>query len=64
VSFDQIKALLEKHKSDKQAENFLPIVHHRLMMRYGFISIEELKKIPMTSLWSILRTIEEEERKR
>jgi len=34
------------------------------MMRYGFISIEELKKIPMTSLWSILRTIEEEERKR
>lgn len=61
-----IKELIQKKKQEKSERYFLPDLHHTLMREYGWISLEEFKKIPISTAMSLYTRIvvEYEERKK
>lgn len=55
-----IKELIQKKKQEKAERNFLPNLHHTLMREYGWIPLEEFKKIPISTAMSLYTCIVEE----
>ena len=41
----------------QMTEDDLPIIHDLMMVEYGWIPLEEFKKLPMSTLWSLLDCI-------
>ena len=50
----------QKAKEEKSYAEMIPRIHHRLMKEYGWIPFEEFKKLPITTVFSLLEQIEEE----
>ena len=38
-------------------------IHHKFMDHYGWISVEEFRKIPLPAFWNLLDCINEQEKK-
>lgn len=51
---------ISQAKQDNAEATFIPRVHHILMKTYGWISLEEFKKIPIPTLFSLLEMIDED----
>lgn len=53
-----------KEKRKPLTEEDMITIHHDFMVVYGWIPVEEFKKIPMPMLWNLLEKVQEEKRKR
>jgi len=54
--------IVDRAKQDKAREEFIPDAHNTLMKAYGWIPLEEFKKIPIPTLFSLLKKIKEDEK--
>lgn len=57
---EEIVALLEHWKRKKAEKDWLPKLHHILMIQYGWIPYEEFKKLPLSMIWQLFKQIDEE----
>ena len=59
---NQLQNLKDKLAKKQQIDEdeFLIDVHHHFMVEYGWISIEEFKKIPIPTLWNLLNCIKKQ----
>ena len=48
---------LEKQRQEAKAKDWLRRAHHILMKEYGWIPFEEFKKLPMSTIWGLLKEI-------
>lgn len=53
---------LARGKEEKIQKDLIARIHHRLMRAYGWIPLEEYEKLPITTVFSLLDMIAEEER--
>jgi len=54
--FTQLQSILAK---DKEGKNLIE-VHHILMRMYGWIPLEELRKLPMDTITNLMQCINKE----
>ena len=54
---DPIKEILQKEKKESQQSDYLATVHHTLMKNYGWIPLEEFKRLPIPTVVDLIEKI-------
>ena len=49
--------------SKKLDEDDLPRIHHEMMKEYGWIPIEEFRRLPIPTLWGLWHCIQEDRKR-
>ena len=57
ISFKKMK---EEAKRKKVEREWIARIHHVLMKEYGWIPLEEFKRLPMTTILSLLDQIDQQ----
>jgi len=52
--------IIQKAKQRKAEREWLIRIHHILMKEYGWIPLEEFRKLPMPTVWNLLNQIQEQ----
>ncbi len=52
--------IIGQAKERKAKRELLPRIHHTFMKEYGWISLDEFKKLPLPLVWSLISQINEE----
>ena len=66
MPISDVKSFLEQQKLKKLEDKWMPWMHHKMMMEYGYIPFEEFKNLPLPTLWLLYEQLHNEwnERKR
>lgn len=54
-----VQDLLNKNKGEEE-DNYVLLLHHALMSKYGWIPLEEFKKLPIPTVINLIDRINEE----
>ena len=59
-----LQKILAEARAERAKRRFIPLVHHILMREYGYIPLEEFKKLPLPTILTLLKLIKEEYKER
>jgi len=64
-TLDNLKKKIGNKERNLELDD-IDFIHHKLMVYYGWINIEEFRRIPLPTLWNLIDKIrkQEEEEKR
>lgn len=58
-----LKEMIAKQKQKQSSKNWLIRVHHTLMKEYGWIPLDEFKKLPMPTIFGLMEEINKDREK-
>ena len=58
---DRIKKRIHRRGKEFAIDDIV-LVHHKLMKHYGWIPVEEFKKIPIPTMWALMELCQEEDK--
>lgn len=56
----QIKQKVQELKQNKSEKEIVPRIHHILMREYGWIPLDEFKKLPIPTTFSLMEQIRQD----
>jgi len=49
-----------KAKAGQDVEELLPLIHHKLMFNYGYISLEDFRNMPIVTVFNLMDELKKE----